>query len=281
MAAQTAALLDAKVNKKYATQTASAHQPIQKGYMKAHALPWLTSNDAFPSPENAWDQDSEVPGLLAAGKDLAVSTLIEAYSIGIFPWFSNGQPILWWSPDPRMTLAMKNFRLHRSLRKTIMRFIAAKECEIRFDTAFFDVIKNCAKVLRPGQNDTWIDPNMIRAYVQLHEEGYAHSIETWINGILVGGLYCVSIGRAIFGESMFAYEANASKIALAAMVGFCRSHEIELVDCQQKTSHLASFGAAEISRSDFLAHIECAVTKPNLAWKFSPDFWDKIVHPYR
>jgi leucyl/phenylalanyl-tRNA--protein transferase len=248
--------------------------------MKAHAPPWLSSNDAFPSAENAWGSDSDVPGLLAVGKNLDVSTLIEAYSIGVFPWFSNGQPILWWSPDPRMTLAIDNFRLHQSLRKTISRFIKDKECEVRFDTAFVDVIENCAKITRRGQYDTWIGPNMVDAYVQLHAEGYAHSIETWVNGILVGGLYCVCIGRAIFGESMFALAPNASKIALAAMVGFCRSHDIGLIDCQQKTAHLASFGAAEISRSDFLTHIESAVTAPNVVWKFSPSYWNKIIHPH-
>ncbi len=242
------------------------------------SLPWLEPGSPFPAVECAWNAQSEAPGLLAAGGDLTVQTLRNAYGNGIFPWFSDGQPNLWWSPDPRMVLQVADFRLHRSLRKVIQRFRDdAAHCEMRIDTAFVDVIHACAGTPRHGQSGTWILPAMVRAYRDLHAAGHAHSVETWVNGKLVGGLYCVALGRAVFGESMFSHVSDASKIALAALVCFCRQHGVALIDCQQNTAHLASMGATEISRARFLRHIRSAQRDADLQWRFSPLYWNQIV----
>lgn len=240
-------------------------------------LPWLEPGDPFPDVHSAWGLASDAPGLLAAGGDLSVNSLHSAYAHGIFPWFSEGQPNLWWSPDPRMVLEVANFRLHRSLRKTLTRFIGSAPCEIRFDTVFSSVIHQCAEMSRRGQPGTWIVPAMVEAYRRLHVAGIAHSVETWVDGRLVGGLYCVALGKAVFGESMFTRMPDASKIALAALVGFCRHHGVELIDCQQNTRHLASLGAAEIPRARFLSHIQHAQRAPALEWQFSPLYWNHIL----
>jgi len=240
-------------------------------------LTWLEPGDPFPDVSSAWRAGSDAPGLLAAGGDLSVNTLQNAYSNGIFPWFSEGQPNLWWSPDPRMVLEVANFRLHRSLRKTLTRFTSAAHCEIRFDTAFTNVISNCAEVSRNGQPGTWILPPMVEAYTRLHVAGLAHSVETWIDGKLVGGLYCVALGKAVFGESMFTRMPDGSKIALAALVGFCRHQGVELIDCQQNTAHLASLGASEVPRSQFLSRIHEAQSAPKLDWRFTPLYWNHIL----
>jgi leucyl/phenylalanyl-tRNA--protein transferase len=245
--------------------------------IKQLPLPWLESGDTFPPVDSAWDSNSEAPGLLAAGGNLSVDTLLRAYGSGIFPWFSEGQPILWWSPDPRMVLSSPNFRLHRSLRQVLTRFTRSADCEIRFDTAFSDVITACAGSRRHGQDGTWILPPMVEAYCRLHQAGHAHSIETWVDGKLVGGLYCVAIGRAVFGESMFTHVPDASKIALAALVGFCREHGVASIDCQQNTSHLASLGAREMPRKVFLQHIERAQLEPPINWYFSALYWNHIL----
>lgn len=240
-------------------------------------LTWLEPGDPFPDVSSAWIAGSDAPGLLAAGGDLSVNSLRSAYSNGIFPWFSEGQPNLWWSPDPRMVLEVANFRLHRSLRKTLTRFAAAAHCEIRFDTAFTNVIRNCAQVSRRGQPGTWILPPMAEAYIRLHAAGFAHSVETWIDGKLAGGLYCVALGKAVFGESMFTRVPDASKIALAALVGFCRHQGVDLIDCQQNTTHLASLGAAEMPRSQFLSHIREPQAAPELDWRFTPLYFNHIL----
>jgi len=241
------------------------------------SLPWLEPGSAFPAVESAWDSRSDAPGLLAAGGDLTVSTLRRAYGEGIFPWFSDGQPILWWSPDPRMVLQVANFRLHRSLRKALARFRNDARCEVRFDSAFSQVIEACASTPRHGQPGTWILPQMVEAYTRLHQSGNAHSVETWIDGKLAGGLYCVALGRAVFGESMFTRVPDASKIALAALVAFCRHNAIASIDCQQNTSHLASLGAAEMPRQTFLQHIRQAQQGPPLEWRFTPLYWNHIL----
>jgi len=240
-------------------------------------LSWLEPGSAFPPVENAWGAPSDAPGLLAAGGDLSVNTLRDAYGQGIFPWFSEGQPILWWSPDPRMVLTVAHFHLRRSLRKVLARFRSDPRCEVRFDTAFEQVISACANTPRHGQPGTWILPAMVAAYTRLHEAGHAHSVETWVDGKLVGGLYCVALGRAVFGESMFSHTNDASKIALAALVCFCRECGILSVDCQQNTSHLASMGAAEMSRAVFLEHIRTAREEPAPHWRFSPLYWNHIL----
>ncbi len=241
-------------------------------------LPWLAPGQAFPPVSQAHGHDSGTPGLLAAGGVLDVDTLRRAYGSGIFPWFGEAQPVLWWSPDPRMTLEVARFRLHRSLRKTLQKFRDSPRCEIRFDTAFEQVIEACASSPRTGQASTWIVPDMVRAYVDLHHAGLAHSVETWLDGQLVGGLYCVAIGQAVFGESMFARAADASKIALAALVCFCKAHGIGLIDCQQNTPHLASLGAREIPRAEFLAQVRMGRTKASPDWHFDPLYWRQLLN---
>jgi leucyl/phenylalanyl-tRNA--protein transferase len=176
-----------------------------------------------------------------------------------------------------MVLRVSNFRLHRSLRKTLKKFIADPRCEIRFDTAFTEVIQACATNHRPTQSGTWIVPAMVQAYRRLHETGLAHSIETWIDGKLEGGLYCVAIGQALFGESMFTHVPDASKIALAALVGFCRHHGIAMIDCQQNTDHLASLGASEMSRATFVDLLNHQTKLPDLLWEFEPVYWHETL----
>ena len=208
---------------------------------------------------------------------LDVGTLVNAYSHGIFPWFSDGQPILWWSPNPRMVLETANFRLHQSLRKTLLRFQNNGACEIRFDSAFQAVINACATTPRLGQAGTWIVADMVKAYTAMHAAGHAHSVETWVHGELVGGLYCVNLGGMVFGESMFAHATDASKIAIAALVAFCRQHGINMIDCQQNTRHLASLGASEIQRETFLAHVAKNAALPSPTWKFKPLYWNELL----
>jgi leucyl/phenylalanyl-tRNA--protein transferase len=213
------------------------------------------------------DEDIYPPGLVAIGGNLEVPSLLQAYRNGIFPWFNDEDTPLWWSPDPRMVLRVDDFKLHRSLKRVITKFIAQDAYSVRFDTAFADVVSACANTARDGQNGTWILPSMQQAYCRLHEAGYAHSIETWMDGKLVGGLYCVAIGRAVFGESMFTRVPDASKIALAALVNFCRANNVVAIDCQQNTRHLASLGAKEITRDAFLEWIHDAQQYPSLDWK--------------
>ncbi len=240
-------------------------------------LPWLQLQDPFPPASQSWGAGSDAPGLLAAGSDLSVPRLLAAYAGGIFPWFSHGQPILWWSPDPRMVLPVAEFRLHRSLRRTLQRFRATPGCQIRVDSAFAQVIAACSGTPRAGQSGTWIVPAMVDAYIALHRAGHAHSVETWVDGQLVGGLYCVAIGKAVFGESMFAHASDASKIALAALVALCRAQGVQLIDCQQNTAHLASLGAREITRAAFLQHVAHASTLGAWDWQFSPLYWNALL----
>jgi len=240
-------------------------------------LPWLAPGDPFPEAASAWGKDDPVPGLLAAGGALDVETLLRAYRRAIFPWFSEGQPILWWSPDPRMTLEPARFRLHRSLRKRLTQLLAEGRLEIRFDHQFDTVIATCSAMPRAGQSGTWIVPEMVHAYGELHRAGHAHSVEAWIDGQLAGGLYCVAIGRAVFGESMFALRPDASKMALAALVAFCRHAGIELIDCQQNTAHLASLGATEVARRRFVQHVARAREMAPPDWRFEPLYWREIL----
>jgi leucyl/phenylalanyl-tRNA---protein transferase len=240
------------------------------------SIPWLEAGQDFPPVTRAIGRGRDYSGLLAAGASLDVITLQRAYAHGIFPWFSEGQPTLWWSPDPRMVLPVSGFRVHRSLQKTLIKFRAAARCEIRIDSAFEQVIRACAQSPRPGQSGTWIVEDMVHAYCGLHHAGLAHSVETWVDDQLVGGLYCVALGKAVFGESMFSRVSDASKIALCALVGFCKRHQIELIDCQQNTSHLASFGAREIAREDFLAHVALAQTLAAPVWQFEPLYWNQL-----
>ncbi|TWO71919.1 leucyl/phenylalanyl-tRNA--protein transferase [Caenimonas sedimenti] len=240
-------------------------------------LPWLNPGDPFPDPELAWDAAQPAPGLLAAGAALDTDTLRRAYARGIFPWFSEGQPILWWSTDPRMVLFPPEFKLHRSLRKTLSHWLDAGRLEVRIDTAFESVIRACAGSRRLGQSGTWIVPAMVEAYQALHRAGHAHSVEAWIDGELAGGLYCVGLGRAVFGESMFTRVPDASKAALAGLVALARSQDVRLIDCQQNTRHLASLGAREIPRAEFVQHVAAEVARRPIEWRFEPVYWNEVL----
>lgn len=248
----------------------SAHRP------HTPPLVWLSDTDEFPPVDTAWGPDSPAPGLLAAGGSLDVTSLIKAYCRGIFPWFSEGQPVLWWSTDPRMVLQVKDFRLHRSLKKTIRHWRQSERLEIRMDSAFVRVIQACASTPRDGQKGTWITAPMVEAYTKLHHAQMAHSVETWLDGELVGGLYLVNLGGMVYGESMFAWHTDASKVALAALVAFCRAHGLGLIDCQQETTHLANMGAAPIARRDFVHHLPEVLGRPAPVWRFSPLYWNEI-----
>ena len=241
-------------------------------------IPWLRdARDPLPDARLALPAESVAPGLVAAGGELTVQRLDESYGKGIFPWYSEGQPVLWWSPDPRMVLLPANFRLHRSLAKTIRRFIATPGCEVRFDTAFERVIEACSTTPRNGLRGSWIVPAMIDAYSAWHVAGRVHSVETWVDGELAGGLYGVGMGRMFFGESMFAHRTDASKIALGALVAFCRGNGIETIDCQQRTGHLASFGGAEIARAEFQRRLGSALAMPAVAdWSYDLRLWELI-----
>ena len=230
----------------------------------------------LPLPASALTAPAHWRGLLAAGHELSAARLQEAYGQGIFPWFSEGQPVLWWSPDPRMVLHTEAFRVHDSLRKTLRQWRRDGRLTVRFDHAFDRVIRHCAQAPRAGQHGTWILPEMVRAYEDLHAQGLAHSVETWLDGELVGGLYAVSIGRALFGESMFALQRDASKVALAALVAFARVHEMPWIDCQQNTRHLASLGAREMTRADFLRGVAREVTREPPVWEFASLYWDAL-----
>lgn len=245
--------------------------------MQSTQIPWLDIETPLPDPEFAQKSGSPLAGLVAAGGGLSVARLREAYQQGMFPWYSQGQPVLWWAPDPRMVLHTSEFKLHRSLRKTLLKFKADPSCEIRFDTSFSEVIRHCASSPRAGQTGTWIVDEMMAAYEALHAAGFAHSIETWIDNQLVGGLYCVAIGNTVFGESMFSHQTDASKIALAAMVAFARAQQISWIDCQQNTKHLASLGAREISRAEFLQKIREANTQSVYPWQFESSHWDWVM----
>jgi leucyl/phenylalanyl-tRNA--protein transferase len=209
-------------------------------------IPFLGPGAPFPPISRALREPN---GLLCAGADLSPGRLLDAYARGIFPWFSEGEPILWWSPHPRMVLFPDEFRISRSLRKTVAR----GAFETRFDTAFREVMAACAAPREPG-GGTWIMPEMIAAYVRLHELGFAHSVESWREGHLAGGLYGILLGRVFFGESMFSRATDASKVALVKLVERAKTLGVRVIDCQQATRHLASLGAREIPRRDF-AHL--------------------------
>lgn len=241
-------------------------------------LPWLEAGDPFPPVNEAWGPDDPAPGLLAAGGALDTPTLLQAYRHGIFPWFSEGQPILWWSTDPRMVLHTERFHLRRSLRKTLQRLRQTDRLQIRFDHDFKAVITACASIERSGQDGTWILPEMVHAYLSLHQAGVAHSVETWIDGELAGGLYCVNIGGMVFGESMFSRRSDASKIALCALVAFCKAHAIDLIDCQQDTAHLSSMGGTLLSRGAFCEQVQQRAEQPAPIWQFENVYWNYLFN---
>ncbi len=203
----------------------------------------LSDEIIFPSPELA-----RKDGLLAFGGDLSEERLITAYSMGIFPWYSEDSPILWWTPNPRLILIPSELKVSRSLRKVINKGIF----KVTMDTAFEQVIRNCADAPREGQGGTWITEDMVDAYIRLHKSGYAHSVESWHEGELVGGLYGIILGKAFFGESMFSKESNASKVAFVWLVERLKEQGFKLIDCQVRTEHLISLGARDVPRKRFL-----------------------------
>ncbi|MCS6944234.1 MAG: leucyl/phenylalanyl-tRNA--protein transferase [Sutterellaceae bacterium] len=225
-------------------------------------IPWLAPRDPFP-PVNA--ALTEPNGLLAASADLSVARLIAAYERGIFPWYSEPDPVLWWSPDPRMVLFVVEFEPRQSLRKTIRKVRKEGALELRIDTAFEAVMRACAQPRRDGAG-TWITERMVQAYSDLHRLGLAHSVEVWQANSIVGGLYGVSLGRMFYGESMFSRIRDASKIALAALVALLRREDAYVIDCQQKTAHLASLGAREIPRDTFCEIVLREVKRAPLPW---------------
>jgi len=211
----------------------------------------LTDDLAFPPPELAEDD-----GLLAVGGDLSVDRLVLAYSMGIFPWYSDGYPILWWSPDPRLILIPQELKVSRSLRQTIKKGMYT----ITIDKAFEQVISNCAGIRRGEDDGTWITGEMKEAYILLHKAGYAHSVEAWNGDELAGGLYGVILGRAFFGESMFAKKSDASKVAFVKFTEFLAKRGFDLIDCQVTTRHLINFGAREVPRTEFLKMLKKALS---------------------
>ena len=228
-------------------------------------IPWLRLNDPFPPVEQALVEPN---GLLAAGGDLSPERLIDAYARGIFPWFNEGDPVLWWSPHPRMVLFPSELHLSRSMR----RVIRANQFVVTADRAFDDVVAGCAAP-RMEQNGTWITADMMEAYSRLAQLGFAHSVEVRQDGVLVGGLYGVAIGRVFYGESMFSRASNASKVALSLLARQLERWSFVLIDCQMTTSHLASLGAREIPRTEFLRAVRFGVRQPGVPapWQFDAD----------
>jgi len=214
----------------------------------------------FPDPNTA-----DADGLIAVGGELDPEYLISAYASGIFPWFGDGDPILWWSPNPRLVMFIEDFKLSKSLQKIVRNHYF----EIKIDTDFEAVIKNCSKSPRPGQDGTWITDEMVSAYIKLHEIGIAHSFETYFNNELVGGLYGVSLGAAFFGESMFFKHANASKVAFYYLVEWCKTNNFQFIDAQQPTEHLISLGAKAIERSEFLNLLKKALQFKTIQGKWA------------
>ena len=208
----------------------------------------------FPSPRNASDE-----GLLAFGGDLSPNRLLTAYRKGIFPWYAEGDPILWWSPDPRLLLYSGKFKT----RKSFARVLRSGKFQVTFDRCFSEVIRQCAHVPREGQGGTWLNPEMQEAYTQLHSQGFAHSVEIWQEEKLVGGLYGIALGGAFFGESMFSLVSDASKIAFRALSDVLGGRGYDFIDCQMKTDHLVRMGAVEVDRESYLDQLERTLTKPS------------------
>jgi leucyl/phenylalanyl-tRNA--protein transferase len=213
----------------------------------------LSDELVFPPPHLATRD-----GLLAVGGDLSQKRLLLAYSLGIFPWFSDGEPIMWWSPDPRLVLYPRELRVSKSLRKIIKKGVF----NVTMDLAFVQVITECARIRLQNNEGTWIVEDMIKAYCKLHESGFAHSVEVWYEGKLAGGLYGVSMGKCFFGESMFTRVSNASKVAFVTLVEHLKALSFDMIDCQITTEHLIRFGARETPRGIFLEQLEKSLTAP-------------------
>ena len=233
-------------------------------------IAWLGPQDPFPNPYRDADPDKSVPGLFAVSERIYPGQLEQAYQLGIFPWYSDNQPVLWWSPDPRMVLRPDKFKCSLSLQKNIRHFCQDNETQLLVDDDFGAVIKACATSARKDQDGTWITHEIMDAYTSLFEQGHAHSIALMENDRLIGGLYCVSFGNMVFGESMFSRKPNASKIALSALSAWCIHNGITMIDCQQETAHLRSLGGEPIPREAFLEHLQKSIIQTNIArpWDF-------------
>lgn len=227
-------------------------------------IPWLMPGTPFPPPSAARRRPN---GLLAASspEELTAERLLQAYQCGIFPWYGEGEPALWWSPDPRMVLLVQDFHVSHSMRKTLRATARHGALDVCADRAFEAVMRACAAP-RPGQDGTWISEPIVAAYCALARQGLAHSIELWQDRRLLGGLYGVCLGRMFFGESMFSRRPDASKIALAALVALLHREGVAMIDCQQSTPHLASLGAREIARTRFLERIAAAMKMAPIDW---------------
>jgi len=233
----------------------------------------LSDKVSFPPPHFAGRE-----GLLAVGGDLSTERLLLAYRMGIFPWFSDSDPILWWSPDPRLVLYPQDIHVPKRLRRTIRQGVFT----VTSDTAFEHVIQRCARIRMESGEGTWITDAMIKAYCRLFAAGYAHSVETWQNGNLVGGLYGVSLGGCFFGESMYSEVSDASKVALVSLCMFLQAREFDMLDCQLTTAHLLWMGAQEISRTAFLKHLQLSMRKKTLRGPWAvrlPDFTGRSGTP--
>ena len=231
--------------------------------MSRTTIPWIDSPADFPPTDEALQYP---PGLLAASHEINADWLQASYAKGIFPWYSNNEPVLWWSTSPRAVLFTAEFKLHRSLAKAARKTAHDPERAIRLNTAFEQVMRACAAP-RAGQDGTWITDEIIAAYVALHRRGLAHSVEHWHGNILVGGLYCVAMGKMVYGESMFSTQTDASKVAFAHFVYWLKSQNVHIIDCQQATGHLMSMGARTVSRKVFETEMANSIVQPTLNWE--------------
>ncbi len=232
---------------------------------------WISPRDELPPAASADDE-----GLVAVGRDLSAERLVEAYGKGIFPWYSAGQPVVWWSLDPRRVVIPQHFDPSRSLRRRLRQLASAPaggDWRVSLDTAFVSVIRACAESPRAGQRGTWITGDIMAAYVALHRRGLAHSVEVWSGDALIGGLYGVSLGRMFYGESMFARATDASKCAFAALVDLLIRLEVPMIDCQQSTAHLRSLGGHEISRTLFVSEVDRLRRRPPPDWRSAQIRW--------
>ena len=237
------------------------------------AIPWIDEDRSFPSPRQFTQTNPELPkDLIALSESMDEELLLKAYRQGIFPWYSEGQPVMWWCTSPRMVLECSAIKISHSLHKKIKQVLKNPRWEIRVDTAFTQVIQACSNAQRKDQDGTWITPEIIAYYSNLNQQGTAHSVETWLDGNLVGGLYGINLGKMVFGESMFTHVTDASKLALAALCAWCNQVGIKLIDCQQQTHHLSSLGAKPISKIAFLDWIDSQVDLPPPSWN-----WNKSV----
>ena len=240
-------------------------------------IAWLGPDDVFPDPAIASDPDPDVIGLFAVSERIYPGQLEAAYRLGLFPWYSDHQPVLWWSPNPRMVLAPEQFRVSRSFQKTIRRFCDDPSGQIAVDADFGAIVRACALSARKDQDGTWITHEIMAAYTDLHEKGCAHSIAVMQSGHLIGGLYCVALGNMVFGESMFSVQPDSSKLALASLCAWCYDHGVPMIDCQQETAHLRSLGARPITRDRFLSIAREALSKntPPTAWRFGKELLER------